>query len=83
VDGGCKEAEPDGSMAAGISVAALPLVNSGDSTAGVSTGASAAGFVLGFLVETLGIDKINLAGSTGFQLPDVTGRHALDALRPE
>jgi hypothetical protein len=64
-------------------VTALPLVNSGDSTAGVSAGASAAGFTLGFFVETLGIDRINLAGLTGFQLPDVTGRHALDALRPE
>jgi hypothetical protein len=61
----------------------LPLVNSGDSAAGVSAGASAAGFTLGFLVETLGIDKIKLAGLTGFQLPDVTGRHALDARRPE
>jgi hypothetical protein len=81
VEGGCKEAEPDGSGATAVSTA--PLADSGDSTAGVSTGTSAAGFVFGFLVETLGIDKFNLAGSTGFQLPDVTGRHALDALRPE
>src|ERR1017187_908613 len=70
VDGGCKAAEPDGSITAGISGAGLPLVNSGDSTAGVSAGAFTAGFTLGFLVETLGIDTIKLVGSTGFQLPD-------------
>jgi hypothetical protein len=70
-------------MAAGISVAALSLFNSTDSTAGTSAGTAAAGFALGFFVETLGINKIKLIGLTGFQLPDVTGRHALDALRPE
>jgi hypothetical protein len=59
------------------------LVNSADSTAGVSAGVSSAGFALGFFVETLGINKIKLIGLTGFQLPEVKGRHALDALRPE
>jgi hypothetical protein len=54
-----------------------PLFKSGDSAAGVS----AAGFDLVFLVETLGI--IKLVGLTGFQLPDVKGRHALDARWPE
>jgi hypothetical protein len=69
VEGGRKAAEPDGSIAAGTSVAGPPLVDSGDSTTGVSAGASDAGFTLGFLVDTLGIDKIKLAGLTGFQLP--------------
>jgi hypothetical protein len=77
VEGGCRAAEPDGSIAAGISVTALPLVNSGDSMAGISAGASSTGFTLVFFVETLGIDKIKLAGLTGFQLPDVTGRHVI------
>jgi hypothetical protein len=54
-----------------------PLFKSGDSAAGVS----AAGFALVFLVETLGI--IKLVGLTGFQLPDMKGRHALDARWPE
>jgi hypothetical protein len=78
VDGGCKSAEPDGSATA-VSVAAAPLFKSGDSAAG----ASVAGFVLVFFVETLGINKIKLVGSTGFLLPDVTGCHALDARWPE
>jgi hypothetical protein len=46
------------------------LVTSGDSTAGASAGAVAAGFVLGFFVETLGINKIKLIGLAGFQFPD-------------
>jgi len=63
VDGGCKAAEPDGSGATAVSI--TPLTDSGDSMAGVSvgafstgasTGVTAAGFTLGFLVETLGID---------------------------
>jgi hypothetical protein len=53
------------------------LFKSGDSAAGVS----AAGFALVFFVETLGI--IKLVGLTGFQLPDMKGRHALDARWPE
>src|ERR1017187_3496244 len=61
VDGGCKAAEPDGSITAGISGGGVAFGKFGDFTAG---------FTLGFLVETLGIDTIKLVGSTGFQLPD-------------
>jgi hypothetical protein len=74
VDGGCKSAVPEGSATA-VAVATPPLFKSGDSAAGTS----AAGFALAFFVETLGINKIKLVGLTGFQLPGVKGRHALDA----
>jgi hypothetical protein len=41
VEGGCKEAEPDGSGATVVST--VPLAGTGDSMAGVSTGGFSAG----------------------------------------
>src|SRR5208283_4964617 len=74
VDGGRKAAEPEGSGATGVSTA--PLVNSGDSARD-----SAAGFALGFFVETLGINQ--MIGLAGFQSPDLQVLHALDGRQPE
>jgi hypothetical protein len=94
-DGGRNSADVSAAAMAEVSLSASAkaealtpaTVRSGDSTAGVSTGASggsSATLAFGFLVEILGINyRLKLNCSARFQLPDVKGRPALDGLRPE